>query len=163
MRQRQRVRKENMTPDKLEDLFEGYMEGVEDAKQTGLEPELPNMAGFAVYCGMGISSLGEFFRDKAYHDLYDYIMAHFENETVKSGVNGKNQTWHIFYSKNRLGYKDEQTMKIENTGYNEKLKDKSDDELLNELKEVKKLLAGEEKVPDEVFDVDYETTEVEDE
>lgn len=156
MRQKQKVRPENMTPKKLEQLFEEYIQGVEDRNMALENRRIPTMAGFAVFCGFGLSKLGEFFQQKQYHELFDYVKAFLEEETVQSGTTGKNQTWHIFYSKNRLGYKDEQKLSIENTGYNEKLRDKSDQELIDELKEVRRLLAGEQEVPDEAFDVDYE-------
>ena len=80
-------------------------------KYCNEKKEFPNVAGFCVYCDIGRQS---FYDQKNY---YSYTYSKVENILENATINSKHasDTWKIFYSKNKHGYRDRFTNEIEHT------------------------------------------------
>lgn len=78
--------------------------------------ELPNVAGFCVYCDINRDTF--YAQEQYYSDTYKKANDILEDATINS--KDVNDTFKIFYMKNKFGYKDKQ--EIEHSG-NLKLED----------------------------------------
>lgn len=85
------------TEEEFEKSFNDY---IEDTKQ---KEELPNIAGFVVFANIGRHTFYDY-EDK-YPHTFKRINDILENATINAKIN---DTFKIFYMKNKFGYKDRQ-------------------------------------------------------
>lgn len=68
------------------------------------ERELPNIAGFCVYCDINRDTF--YAQEKYYSDTYKKVNDILEDATINA--KDVNDTFKIFYMKNKFGYRDKQ-------------------------------------------------------
>ena len=84
--------------------------------------ELPNIAGFCVHCNINRDT---FYAQKEYYsDTYKKVNDILEDATINS--KDINDTFKIFYMKNKFGYKDKQETAV-TMSYEEYMKKVADD------------------------------------
>ena len=86
------------TEKEFENKFEEYLRYCEDRK------DLPNIAGFVVYANIGRQTFYD--QERFYPYTFKKINDMLENATINS--KNINDTFKIFYMKNKFGYKDKQ-------------------------------------------------------
>lgn len=96
-----------------EDFINKFKEYISKSKQ---ENNLPNIAGFCVYCDINRDTF--YAQEEYYSDTYKKVNDILEDATINS--KNINDTFKIFYMKNKFGYKDKQ--EVEHSG-NIKLED----------------------------------------
>lgn len=86
-------------------------------KKCKTKDELPNIAGFCVYCDINRDT---FYAQKEYYsDTFKKIQDILEDATLNAKIN---DTFKIFYLKNKFGYKDKQENVNIETNYEEYLR-----------------------------------------
>ena len=78
---------------------------------------LPNIAGFCVFCDINRDTF--YAQEKYYSDTFKKIQDILEDATINAKIN---DTFKIFYLKNKFGYKDKQENINIETNYEEYLK-----------------------------------------
>ena len=79
----------------FKDTFTKYI------KKCKEKEELPNIAGFCVFCDMHRDTF--YAQEEYYSDTFKKIQDILENATINARIN---DTFKIFYLKNKFGYKD---------------------------------------------------------
>lgn len=96
-----------------EDFINKFKEYISKSKEKN---NLPNIAGFCVYCDINRDTF--YAQEEYYSDTYKKVNDILEDATINS--KDINDTFKIFYMKNKFGYKDKQ--ELEHSG-NIKLED----------------------------------------
>lgn len=86
------------TKDEFENTFVQYLESCSEKEY------LPNIAGFCVYANINRDTF--YAQDDYYSDTFKRINDMLEDKTINS--KNVNDTFKIFYMKNKFGYKDRQ-------------------------------------------------------
>ena len=98
------------TKEEFKNKFIEYIHNCEE------KMKLPNVAGFCVYCDINRDTF--YMQEEYYSDTYKKVNDILEDATINS--KNINDTFKIFYMKNKFGYKDKQ--ELEHSG-NLKLED----------------------------------------
>ena len=98
-----------------EEFIDKFKEYVSNCKQQN---DLPNIAGFCVFCNINRDTF--YAQEDYYSDTYKKVNDILEDATINS--KDINDTFKIFYMKNKFGYKDKQENINVQTNYEEYLK-----------------------------------------
>lgn len=104
------------TAEEFESKFVEYVD-----RCKGLQ-ELPNIAGFSVFAGIDRDTF--YAQQNYYSDTYKKVNDILEDRTINS--KDINDTFKIFYMKNKFGYKDKQENVNIETSYEEYIKKVAD-------------------------------------
>ena len=104
-----------------EDFIEKFKEYIENCKE---EENLPNIAGFCVYCNINRDTF--YAQEEYYSDTYKKVNDILEDATINS--KNINDTFKIFYMKNKFGYKDKQENINVGVSYEDYIKKVEDEE-----------------------------------
>ena len=85
-----------------EDFINTFKTYVEDCKK---KDNLPNIAGFCVFCDINRDTF--YAQEDYYSDTFKKVNDILENATINANIN---DTFKIFYMKNKFGYKDRQEL-----------------------------------------------------
>lgn len=85
--------------------------------QCESDSKLPNIAGFCVFCDINRDTF--YAQEEYYSDTFKKIQDILEDTTINAKIN---DTFKIFYLKNKFGYKDKQENINVKTNYEEYLK-----------------------------------------
>lgn len=86
------------TQEEFINKFKTYIE------KCKVEKDLPNIAGFCVYCDINRDTF--YAQEQYYSDTYKKVNDILEDATINA--KDINDTFKIFYMKNKFGYKDKQ-------------------------------------------------------
>lgn len=84
-----------------EEFINKFKEYIRKCKE---EKDLPNIAGFCVYCDINRDTF--YAQEEYYSDTYKKVNDILEDATINA--KDINDTFKIFYMKNKFGYKDKQ-------------------------------------------------------
>ena len=104
-----------------EEFIEKFKEYIEKCKE---EENLPNIAGFCVYCNINRDTF--YAQEEYYSDTYKKVNDILEDATINS--KNINDTFKIFYMKNKFGYKDKQENINVGVSYEDYIKKVEDEE-----------------------------------
>ncbi len=106
------------TDKEFEDKFVEYL------NRCKVEKELPNIAGFSVFAEIDRDTF--YAQQEYYSDTYKRVNDMLEDRTINS--KDINDTFKIFYMKNKFGYKDKQESVSVNMSYEDYLKKVTDED-----------------------------------
>lgn len=109
------------TKQDLQDKFKAYIE------KTKKEEKLANIAGFCVFCDINRDTY--YAQKEIYPDTIKAIETELEDYTINAKIN---DTFKIFYMKNKFNYRDRQ--EIDNTNVNVEISNE-DKEMLERIKQ----------------------------
>lgn len=104
-----------------EDFINKFNEYINNCKK---ENNLPNIAGFCVYCNINRDTF--YAQEEYYSDTYKKVNDILEDATINS--KNINDTFKIFYMKNKFGYKDKQENINVGVSYEDYIKKVEDEE-----------------------------------
>lgn len=104
-----------------EDFINKFKEYIKKCK---VEKDLPNIAGFCVFCDINRDTF--YAQEEYYSDTYKKVNDILEDATINA--KDINDTFKIFYMKNKFGYKDKQENINVGVSYEDYIKKVEDDE-----------------------------------